>query len=140
MSFVVDNSVALAWCFEDEQTTEIMGLLDRVAENGAIAPQLWPIEALNGLLTAERRGRIGAAVRQQLAGFLRELPISIDDETASRTWFATAQLAELHALTAYDATYLGLALRLGLPLATSDKPLIAAARRAGVALLPTIGS
>ena len=45
MSFVVDSSVALAWCFEDEQTTEIMALLDRVTESGATAPQLWPIEA-----------------------------------------------------------------------------------------------
>ncbi len=55
MTFVIDNSVALAWCFEDEQTAGIMALLDRVAEAGALAPQLWPIEALNGLLTAERR-------------------------------------------------------------------------------------
>lgn len=62
MSFVVDNSVALAWCFEDEQTADIMAVLDRIAENGAFAPQLWPIEALNGLLTAERRGRIDSAV------------------------------------------------------------------------------
>ena len=66
MSFVVDNSVALAWCFEDEQTRGIMALLDRVADTGAVAPQLWPIEALNGLLTAERRGRIDPEVRQRL--------------------------------------------------------------------------
>ncbi len=137
MSFVLDNSVALAWCFEDDQTAAIMGLLDRVTETGAVAPQLWPVEALNGLLTAERRGRIDGAVRQRLAGFLRELPINIDDETAIRVWTATAQLAEQHRLTAYDATYLELALRLGLPLATSDKPLIAAAQTAGVTLLPT---
>ncbi len=136
MSFVVDNSVALAWCFEDEQTEPIMRLLDRVTETGAVAPQLWPVEALNGLLTAERRGRISGAVRQRLAGFLQALPIGIDDETAHRVWTATAQLAEQHRLTAYDATYLELALRLGLPLATSDKPLIAAAQNAGVELLP----
>jgi len=136
LSFVVDNSIALAWCFEDEQTEAIMGLLDRVTDTGAVAPQLWPVEALNGLLTAERRGRISAAVRQHLAGFLQALPIGIDDETAHRVWIATAQLAEQHRLTAYDATYLELALRLGLPLATSDKPLIAAAQNAGVELLP----
>jgi len=137
MSFVVDNSVALAWCFEDEQTVGIMALLDRVAEVGAIAPQLWPIEALNGLLTAERRGRIGRDVRQRLAGFLQELPIRIDEETASRSWTTTAHLAERHGLTAYDATYLELAMRRGLPLATSDTALIAAARAVGVAVLPT---
>lgn len=135
MSFVLDNSVALAWCFEDEQTIAIMALLDRVAEAGAVAPQLWPIEALNGLLTAERRGRIDADVRQRLAGFLRQLPITIDDETASQVWIATARLADLHGLTAYDATYLELAMRLGLPLATADAALIKAARASGVTLL-----
>ncbi len=137
MSFVVDNSVALAWCFEDEQTSEIMALLDRVTEAGAIAPQLWPIEALNGLLTAERRGRIDREVRHRLAGFLQELPIRIDDETAIRSWTTTAHLAERHRLTAYDATYLELAMRLGLPLATSDPALIAAAKVVGVPLLMT---
>ena len=135
MSFIIDNSVSLAWCFEDEQTPNVMTLLDRVAESGAIAPQLWPIEALNGLLTAERRGRISAPVRHRLAGFLQDLPIRIDDETAAKTWTATTQLAELYGLTAYDATYLELAIRLGRPLATSDRALIAAAEAAGVHLL-----
>jgi predicted nucleic acid-binding protein len=137
MSFVLDNSVALAWCFEDEQTEAIMALLDRVTDTGAFAPQLWPVEALNGLLMAERRKRIDAARRHQLAGFLAELPIAIDGETATRLWHPTAQLAEDHKLTAYDATYLELALRLDLPLATSDKPLIAAAQGSGIPLLPT---
>jgi predicted nucleic acid-binding protein len=136
VSFVVDNSIALAWCFEDEQTTEIMALLDLVTQTGAAAPQLWPIEALNGLLTAERRGRINGLVRRRLASFLRDLPIRIDDEMAGHAWNATAQLAELHRLTAYDAVYLELAMRLGLPLATSDKLLIAAAQAVGVRLLP----
>ncbi|HEY3812585.1 MAG TPA: type II toxin-antitoxin system VapC family toxin [Caulobacteraceae bacterium] len=135
MSFIIDNSVALAWCFEDEQTDAIMALLDRLTETGASAPQLWPLEALNGLLTAERRGRIDTAVRRRLAGFLQALPIIIDDETASQVWSATAQLAERHELTAYDAAYLELALRLGLPLATSDTALITAAQAAGVSLL-----
>ena len=103
----------------------------------AVAPQLWPVEALNGLLTAERRGRIDGGMRQRLAGFLHDLPISIDDETASRTWTTTARLAETHRLTAHDATYLELALRLGLPLATSDAALIVAAQAVGVALLAT---
>jgi predicted nucleic acid-binding protein len=135
VSFIIDNSVALAWCFEDEQTDAIMALLDRLTETGASAPQLWPLEALNGLLTAERRGRIDTAVRRRLAGFLQALPIIIDDETASQVWSATAQLAERHELTAYDAAYLELALRLGLPLATSDTALITAAQAAGVSLL-----
>ena len=136
MSFVLDNSVALAWCFEDEQTDAVMALLNRVAETGAMVPQLWPVEALNGLLSAERRGRIDGAVRSRLAGFLRALPIGIDHETSDHIWSSTAALAERHRLTAYDATYLELALRQGLPLATSDKPLLNAAREAGVEVLP----
>ncbi len=139
MSFVVDNSVALAWCFEDEQTEAIMALLDRLTETGASAPQLWPLEALNGLLTAERRGRIGAPLRRRLAGLLQALPIVIDDETASLVWSSTSQLAEQYRLTAYDAAYLELALRLGLPLATTDTALISAAQAAGVPLLTSKG-
>ena len=136
MSFVVDNSVALVWCFEEEQTPGVMSLLDRVAETGAVAPQLWPIEALNGLLSAERRGRIDPERRQRLMGFLRDLPIKLDDETVPRLWTDTARLAERHRLTAYDAAYLELAMRLRLPLATGDKALIAAAGNEGITLLP----
>jgi predicted nucleic acid-binding protein len=136
VSFVLDNSVALAWCFEDEQTPSIMALLDRVTETGAAAPQLWPIEALNGLLTAERRGRIDSTVRRRLTGFLRNLPIRIDDDMAGQAWSATAQLAEQHRLTAYDAAYLELAMRLSLPLATADKALIGAAQAVGTATFP----
>lgn len=137
MTFVLDNSVALAWCFESEQTKPVMALLARVTEAGAMAPQLWPIEATNGLPMAERRGRISAEVRQRLAGFLQALPIRIDDETAVRVRTTTIQLAAQHRLTAYDASYLELAIRRGLPLATHDKQLIAAAPLVGVALLMT---
>jgi len=138
VSFVVDNSVALAWCFEYEQTEAIMSLLDRVCDEGANAPQLWPIEALNGLLMAERRKRIDSVLRRRLTGFLQALPIEIDTETAGLTWTEIAELAERHRLTSYDATYLELALRLGLPLATTDKALAAAAASAGVSLLLSV--
>lgn len=93
MSLVLDNSVALARCFEDEQTPAVMAVLDRVAETGAVAPQLWPLEALNVLIVAERRRRIDAAKRQMLAGFLRDLPVTLDTETADRAWETTAALA-----------------------------------------------
>ncbi len=135
MSFVLDASISLAWCFEGERTPPVLRLLDRVADQGAVAPQLWPIEALNGLLSAERRGRITAADRDRLAGFLQDLPIAIDDETTLRSWTGTARLAVLHRLTAYDASYLEVALRRHLPLATADVALRAAARDEGVELL-----
>jgi predicted nucleic acid-binding protein len=136
LSLVLDNSVALAWCFEDEQTPPIMALLDRVAESGAVAPLLWPLEAQNGLLSAERRRRLDAARRAEMARLLRALPIALDHETAAQAWTDTAALAARHGLSVYDAAYLELALRRGLPLATTDGALRAAATAAGVALLP----
>ncbi len=137
MSFVLDSSVALAWCFENEQTPAVVAILDRLTEAGATVPQLWPIEAVNGLLTAERRNRITGSERQRLTGLLHALPISIDQETVSQVWTATAQLAGQHRLSSCDATYLELAKRLGLPLATRDQALTAAAGAVGVPLLPT---
>jgi predicted nucleic acid-binding protein len=137
LSFVVDNSVALAWCFEDEHTQPIMDLLDRVAETGAVAPSLWPLEALNGLLMAERRRRLDTKRRQRLAGFLRGLPIVLDAETADQAWTATARLAERYRLTLYDAAYLELAQRRKLPLATLDQDLIRAGKALGMSLLGT---
>ena len=137
MSFVVDNSVALAWCFEDEQTQPIMDLLDRVAVTGAVAPSLWPLEALNGLLMAERRKRLDSERRQRLAGFLRGLPVTLDTETADQAWTVTARLAERHRLTLYDAAYLELAQRRKLPLATLDEDLIRAGKALGMTLLGT---
>ncbi len=137
MSFIVDNSVALAWCFEDEQTPPIMDLLDRVAETGAVAPSLWPLEALNGLLAAERRKRIDTKQRYRLAIMLRALPITLDNETADQAWTTTVRLAERHRLSVYDAAYLELAQRRRLPLASLDADLIKAARALGMTLLGT---
>ncbi|GDX94751.1 hypothetical protein LBMAG47_04150 [Planctomycetia bacterium] len=63
---------------------------------------------------------------------LAALPIALDDETASRAWLQSLHLARSHRLSVYDATYLELALRHGLPLATLDARLAAAATAAGV--------
>jgi predicted nucleic acid-binding protein len=135
LTLVLDNSVALAWCFEDEQTPAIMDLLDRVAESGASAPLLWPLEAMNGLFVAERRRRIDQRKRTTLAAFLRDLPIRLDTETAEKAWEATSRVAEQHKLTAYDAAYLELALRRKLPLASVDRDLCRAAAVMGVQVL-----
>lgn len=132
---VVDSSVTLTWCFEDEQTAASLALLEQVVEHGAVAPTLWPLEVLNALVMAERRKRVDAAQRQRLTGFLRDLPIALDDETAAQAWSAIVQLAERHHLTVYDAAYLELAQRRGLPLASLDQELRAAADVAGVALV-----
>ena len=137
MSFVVDSSVSLSWCFADERSDATDTLLQRVVDDGAVAPSLWPLEVLNVLVMAERRKRINAERRQRVAGFLRDLPISIDDATNGQAWQITAQLAARWQLSVYDAAYLELAQRLGLPLATLDKPLRVAAAALGVRLLGT---
>jgi predicted nucleic acid-binding protein len=135
MSLVLDNSVALAWCFEDEQTPSVMALLDRVVEAGAMAPLLWPLEALNGLLVAERRRRLDTLKRIELAALLRALPITLDDNTAEKSWEDTLRIAEAFRLSVYDATYLELAQRRRLPLASMDRALRSAAGAIGVEVL-----
>jgi predicted nucleic acid-binding protein len=135
MSFVLDNSVALTWCFEDERTPATTALLEQVGQSGALAPMLWPLEALNGLLVAERRGRLDTARRHILAGFLAALPVKLDDETAGQAWTATADLAERFNLSSYDAAYLELAHRRNLPLASLDRELRTAAGALGLTVL-----
>jgi predicted nucleic acid-binding protein len=135
MTFVVDSSVALTWCFPEERTPATAALLDRVADFGAIVPSLWPLEVLNALMMGEKRKRIDFAKRHELIDWLRLLPITLDAETAAQAWTTTNHLAQRHRLTLYDAAYLELAQRLDLPLATLDADLRAAANALGVPLL-----
>lgn len=135
MTFVLDNSVAVAWCFEDEQTPALLALLQRLTESGAFAPTLWPLEAANALFVAERHGRLARDRRRRLCGFLRALPVALDDETATQAWTTTADLAERFGLSIYDAAYLELAARLDLPLASLDGDLRRAANTLGLPLL-----
>lgn len=135
MSFVLDSSVALAWCFEEERTDAVDALLDRTTETGAHAPLLWPLETLNALFSAERRRRIDRRKHETLAAFLRDLPVLLDPETAELAWTETASLAGRFRLTTYDAAYLELALRRRLPLASLDRELRAAAAAMNVEVL-----
>ena len=99
MSLMLDSSVTLAWCFDDERTDATDSVLERVVESGAEAPSLWPLETLSALWMAERRGRIDADRRIRQAGFLRDLPVNLDADTASQAWVATSRLAAADALT-----------------------------------------
>jgi len=136
MSFVIDSSVTMTWCFEDEATPQTDHLLRRLTDEGAHVPALWPLEVLNVLMMAERRGRISPTQRHDRQILLRSLPVTVDTETAGQAWTITNQLAERHGITLYDAAYLELAGRLGLPLATLDAELRQAATTSGVPLLP----
>ena len=135
MSFVIDCSVTMAWCFEDERTQATDGLLARVIESGAVAPAIWPLEVCNVLLAAARRKRIPAEAVNQVAQRIAALPIAVDTEGVALTWSNALQLAERHGLSSYDASYLELAQRKALPLATMDDALRRAATITGVAVL-----
>lgn len=135
MSLVLDGSAVLAWCFRDETTQGIDALMTRVADRGAVVPAIWRLEVANGLQTGVRRGRITVADRDGTLADLADLDIRTDPETDRYAWTTTRRLADRFGLTSYDASYLELAQRLGLPLASLDKALRAAAAGAGVDLL-----
>jgi predicted nucleic acid-binding protein len=135
LSLVLDASVALAWCFEDEASAETDAVAERIREDGAFVPSLWHLELGNVLLQAEKRGRITPAEATARLELIGALPIATDHETANRAWREVLGLARAHKLTTYDAAYLELAVRRGLPLASRDAELVAAARTLGVELL-----
>ena len=133
--FVLDNSIVMAWSFEDEVDKYADAVLERLADTRAVVPGLWPLEVANALLMGERRKRSTEAETIRWTGILAALPITIDGETNSHAWSDTLSLARGHNLSAYDAAYLELAIRRGLPLATIDGKLRTAAEAVGVALL-----
>lgn len=135
MSMVIDASLTLAWYFADERTSETDEVLDRVADGGAVVPNLWRLEVANGFQAAIRKKRIDARYRDASLGELVRLPISIDADTNSHAWTTTLRLSEQFKLSMYDAAYLELAERRSLPLATLDRDLRKAAPALGVALL-----
>jgi predicted nucleic acid-binding protein len=136
MSLVLDGSAALAWCFEDESTPSIDAVMFQVANDGAVVPALWRLEVANGLRSGIRRGRLTPAQRDALLVALGEMNIVTDPETDRYAWSTTVRLAERHDLSVYDASYLEVAARLSLPLASLDKALRTAAQSIG---LPVLG-
>ena len=137
MSLVIDSSITLAWCFQDEKTDESTAVLHQVGDAGAVVPALWRLEVLNGLQVAVRRRRIDTAYRDASLTDLRALAITIDRGTNRQAWSATLRLSDRFGLTPYDAAYLELALRRGLPLATLDGDLMRAAQSENVPLVGT---
>lgn len=133
MTFVVDASVTMAWCFEDEAGDATEAALDRLAGEGGLVPLLWRYETSNVLLIAERRGRVSEFHAASLLHRLQQLPISV--EAAPAAMDALLATGRMHGLSAYDAAYLNLAERQGIPLATLDRGLCGAARTAGVPLV-----
>lgn len=138
--FVLDNSIAMAWSFEDEASDYADAALDRLAHTSALVPVLWPLEVANALLMGERRGRSTEAETRRWLAILASLPITIDPDSNANVWSDTLTLARGHGLTAYDAAYLELDIRRGLPLATIDKKLKKAAEAVGAMLFDPSGA
>ena len=135
MSMVLDSSATLAWVYADEITEPIRHVFNLVSENGAWVPGLWKLEVANILEMGVRRGRHDAVFRDSTLADLAILPINVDAETDRQAWGATLRLSERFCLTLYDAAYLELALRRGLPLASLDVELRGAAQAEGVVVL-----
>lgn len=134
-AFVLDCSISSSWCLADETNDKADLVLQRLLDSEAVVPTIWPLEMANVLAVAERRKRISLADAARAVEILRGLPIKIepaDPALLDRTW----KLAREHAISSYDAAYLDLAQRYRFPLATFDKALRAATRRAGVKLIP----
>jgi predicted nucleic acid-binding protein len=132
LPLVIDASVVLAWYFEDEVSEYADRALDRVVAEGGLASAVWPLEIANGLLVAERRDRVSADEATHIASLAQDLPITIHEAAAAVALGPVMDLARSYNLSSYDASYLELAMREGLPLATQDERLRAAAGRLGV--------
>jgi predicted nucleic acid-binding protein len=133
--FVLDASVAMAWCFEDETTPYTEAVLRRLTRAGAVAAAIWPYEVANVLIGAERRGRVTQSQTIRFLELLRALPITVDEHGPAHAWGDVLALGRTHRLTAYDASYLELAARMDLPLASQDARLVQACQAVGVVVI-----
>jgi predicted nucleic acid-binding protein len=134
-SFVVDCSVAMAWCFLDEATPATKRVLDLTVSESALVPAWWYLEVTNVLVVAERKGRIDATKVAEFISLVQSFDIEVDTQGPERAFDHLLPLCRTHGLTSYDAVYLDLAARRQLPLATLDEPLRKAAKKLGVKLL-----
>lgn len=140
MSLVLDSSITVAWLYRAEPTKEeatkaVDEFFESLAQTSAWVPALWHLEVANVLQIGIRRQRHAADFRDRMLSDLSDFDIHVDSETHRQAWGSTARLAERHGLTVYDASYLELALRRGLPLATLDRELRRAATSENIHLL-----
>ena len=134
-SFVVDNSVVMSWCFKDETSQYADAVLDRLQDSTAFVPSIWPLEVVNVLLVAERKKRLKEADSVRFITLLSQLPIIVEYERTERIMKGLLTLAIANKLSSYDASYLDLSMRKGLPIATLDIRLIEAAKKTDVPIL-----
>ena len=134
-AFVLDNSVAMRWLLASEKSADqryAERVLMSMSAAGALVPNLWHLEAANVLLGALSRKILEVADVDRFTAQLESLPVTTDTSTASQAFGHTISLAKAYRLSSYDAAYLELAVRKGLPIATLDKALRRAAKQSNV--------
>lgn len=128
MRFVLDNSVAMRWLLRDGSeerlayANKVLELLELQTGEAAV-PGIWALEAANVIVKAQAKMLVTEARATAFIGLLNDMRIRVDPSTAERALGDTLQLARRFKLSTYDASYLELALREGLPLATLDADL-----------------
>ena len=138
--FVMDASVTMAWCFDDEGGQLADQALDALEDGEAIVPAIWTLEVANVLLVAERRGRLTRADGEQFLSMLEKLPITVDTSSICAISERILSLGRDHGLSSYDAAYLELAMREGIPLATGDERLRQAMKVLGIAEFSSVNA
>ncbi len=134
MKFVLDNSVAMRWFFGDGKPKEISyakDVLENMRRATALVPAIWGIEVSNVIAKAEAKGLVTEARSSIFLEMLKELDIEADVQTYSRSLDDILNIARRYGLSAYDASYLELALREDISLATLDEDLMKSAKKAG---------
>ena len=134
--FVLDCSMAMTWCFEDEATPETDKILECFTNKIAVVPALWHLEVANVIALAERKGRLTENEAMEFWSLVDSLPITTDNILPERGRKEIFHLARQYDLTVYDAAYLDIAIRYSFPLATLDKELIQTARRIDIQTIP----
>jgi len=135
-AWIIDSSVGFAWVHPNQATPETDKLLEEVGAGAmVVVPSLWFLEMANSLLVLERRKKLTSEEGNVALATLSAMNFSVDEEASRAAFRKTSELAEKHELTVYDATYLEVALRRKLPLATRDGALLNAAKKCGIATL-----
>ena len=125
----------MAWCFEDKISPYAESVLDSLEHFTAIVPAIWPLEVGNVLLVAERKKRLSVADSTRFIALLSELPITVAQEPSERMIREIFALAREHKLSTYDASYLDLAMKKGIPIATLDNRLLSVTKQNNVSVM-----
>lgn len=133
--FVLDCSITMGWCFENQSDDYTRSVLTRLDHEEASVPSIWALEVANSLVVAERRRKLSRSATTAFVSVLSGLQIRVEEDTHARSLGAILDLARDQNLSTYDAAYLELALRHGWALATRDEGLSRAARAVGVELM-----